>query len=94
MEPSVQAKWDKLQDFVSAESKVPVTDPTALSVKSEVSQESVTLHNRFWEATPPQIAVTVATDLSQFILKPNLSLMPFLESLQKVASSYWSSNGS
>jgi multiple sugar transport system substrate-binding protein len=94
MEPSVQAKWDKLQDFVSAESKVPVTDPTALSVKSEVSQESVTLHNRFWEATPPQIAVTVSTDLSQFILNPNLPLTPFLESLQKVASSYWSSTGS
>jgi multiple sugar transport system substrate-binding protein len=94
MEPSVQAKWDQLQDFVSAESKVPVTDPTAQSVKSEVSNEKVTLHNRFWEATPPQIAVPVATDLSQFILNPNLSLMPFLDTLQKVASSYWSSSNS
>jgi multiple sugar transport system substrate-binding protein len=94
MEPSVQAKWDQLQDFVSAESKVPVTDPTALSVRSEINNEKVTLHNRFWEATPPQIAVPVATDLSQFILNPDLSLMPFLNSLQKIASSYWSSNKS
>jgi multiple sugar transport system substrate-binding protein len=94
MEPSVQAKWDQLQNFVSAESSVAVTDPTALSVKSEVSNEKVTLHNRFWEATPPQIAVPVATDLSQFILNPNLPLMPFLGTLQKVASSYWSSNNS
>lgn len=94
MKPSVQAKWDQLQDFVSAESKVPVTDPTARSVSSEVSSEKVALHNRFWEATPPQIAVPVATDLSQFILNPDLPLMPFLNTLQKVASSYWSSNNS
>jgi multiple sugar transport system substrate-binding protein len=94
MQPSVQAKWDNLQSFVSAESKVPVTDPTALSVKSEMSQQSVTLHNRYWEATPSQIAVTVSTDLSKFILNPDLPLTPFLQSLQQVASAYWSSNGS
>ncbi|MHB1846544.1 MAG: ABC transporter substrate-binding protein, partial [Deltaproteobacteria bacterium] len=57
MEPAIQGKWDKLQHFVSAESKVPMTDPTAKAVASEIKTEKVTLHNRYWEATPPQIAV-------------------------------------
>jgi multiple sugar transport system substrate-binding protein len=90
MEPSVQSQWDKLQDFVSAESAVPTKDPTALAVAAEIKTEHVTLSNRYWEATPPQIAVPVASDLSKFILNPNLSLMPFLKSLQSVATSYWS----
>jgi multiple sugar transport system substrate-binding protein len=90
MEPSVQASWDKLQSFVSAESSVQTTDPTALSVAKEVKTENVHLSNRYWEATPPQIAVPVASDLSKFILNPNLSLTPFLQTLQHLATSYWS----
>jgi multiple sugar transport system substrate-binding protein len=90
MEPSVQVKWDKLQSFVSAESSVKTTDPTALSVAKEIQTENVHLSNRYWEATPPQIAVPVASDLSKFILNPNLSLMPFLQTLQHLATSYWS----
>ena len=57
MEPSVQAKWDQLQAFTSPESAVKVTDPTAIAVASEIKAEHVTLNNRYWEATPPQIAV-------------------------------------
>jgi multiple sugar transport system substrate-binding protein len=90
MEPSVQAQWDKLQSFVSAESAVPTSDPTAISVANEIKAEKVHLTNRYWEATPPQIAVPVSSDLSKFILNPNLSLTPFLKTLQSVATSYWS----
>ncbi len=64
--------------------------PTAISVNNEIAAEQVHLWNRYWEATPPQIAVPVASDLSKFILNPNLSLMPFLTTLQDVATSYWS----
>ena len=90
MEPSVQAKWDKLQDFVSAESSVRSTDPTAVFEAAQIKNEKINLSNRYWEATPPQIAVPVASALSKFILNPNLSLMPFLKSLQQIAQSYWS----
>lgn len=90
MEPSVQQAWDKLQDFTSAESVVKSTDPTAVYVANEIKTEDVHLNNRYWEATPPQIAVPVSSDLSKFILNPNLSLMPFLETLQKTAQAYWS----
>jgi multiple sugar transport system substrate-binding protein len=89
MEPSVQAQWDKLESFVSAESAVKTTDPTAVYVANEIKQQKVSLLNRYWEATPPDIAVPVSSDLSKFILNPTLPLMPFLQSLQKVASSYW-----
>lgn len=89
MEPSVQAKWDKLESFVSAESKVGTTDPSAIEVSNEIKAENVHLSNRYWEATPPQIAVPVASDLSKFILNPNLPLMPFLKTLQQTAESYW-----
>lgn len=91
MKPSVQASWDKLEDFVSAESSVKTTDPTAIAVADELKSEKVHLTNRYWEATPPQIAVPVASDLSKFILNPNLPLMPFLKTLQQVAESYWKS---
>ncbi len=91
MKPSVQAQWDKYESFVSAESAVKTTDPTALNVASEIKSNKVHLNNRYWEATPPQIAVPVSLDLSKFILNPNLPLMPFLQTLQHVASSYWSS---
>jgi multiple sugar transport system substrate-binding protein len=90
MEPSVQQTWDKVMDFTSAESVVKSTDPTAVYVANEIKAESVHLNNRYWEATPPQIAVPVSSDLSKFILNPNLSLMPFLQTLQKTAQAYWS----
>jgi hypothetical protein len=83
-------KWDGLESFVSAESAVKTTDTTAISVNNEIAAEHVHLWNRYWEATPPQIAVPVASDLSKFILNPNLPLMPFLTTLQDVATSYWS----
>lgn len=89
MKPSVQTKWDKIQNFVSAESKVPVTDPTAKEVAKEIAHYKVTLHNRYWEATPPQIAVPVSLELSKFILNPKTPLMPLLQSLQQTAASYW-----
>jgi ABC-type glycerol-3-phosphate transport system substrate-binding protein len=90
MEPSVQVKWDTLESFVSAETSVKTTDVTAIDVNNEIAAEHVHLWNRYWEATPPQIAVPVASDLSKFILNPNLPLMPFLATLQDVATSYWS----
>jgi ABC-type glycerol-3-phosphate transport system substrate-binding protein len=90
MTPAVQAKWDQLQSFTSPESAVKTTDPTAIAVANQIKTEHVTLVNRYWEATPPQIAVPVSSDLSKFILNPNLSLMPFLQTLQQVATSYWS----
>jgi len=90
MEPAVQAKWDKLQDFVSAESSVVSADPTAVFEAAQIKNEKINLSNRYWEATPPQIAVPVASALSKFILNPSLSLMPFLKSLQQIAQSYWS----
>lgn len=90
MEPSVQKSWDKVMDFTSAETAVPTGDPTALAVRSQIKTNHVHLLNRYWEATPPQIAVPVSTQLSKFILNPNLSLQPFLQSLQHIAASYWS----
>ena len=90
MEPAVQAKWDKLTDFVSAESSVVSADPTAVFEAKEIKTENINLSNRYWEATPPQIAVPVASELSKFIFNPNLSLMPFLKSLQQIAQAYWS----
>ncbi len=89
MEPSVQKSWDKIMDFTSAEASVPTSDPTALAVASEIKSQHVHLLNRYWEATPPEIAVPVSTQLSKFILNPNLTLKPFLQSLQHIAASYW-----
>lgn len=92
MEPKVQKAWAKLQPgFVSADTSVPSTDPTMKSVLAEIQKEHVHLSNRYWEATPPNIAVPVSSDLSQFILNPTLPLKPFLQKLQDVASSYWKS---
>jgi ABC-type glycerol-3-phosphate transport system substrate-binding protein len=91
MKPAVQVVWDKLMAFTSAESSVKTTDPTAIAVRTEIKTNKVHLLNRYWEATPPQIAVPVSTQLSKFILNPTLSLKPFLQSLQHIAASYWSS---
>jgi len=90
MEPSVQVKWDGLESFVSAENSVKTTDPTAISVANQIIADHVHMSNRYWEATPPEIAVPVASDLSKFILNPDLPLMPFLTTLQDLATSYWS----
>jgi len=72
MEPSVQVKWDGLESFVSAENSVKTTDPTAISVANQIIADHVHMSNRYWEATPPEIAVPVASDLSKFILNPDL----------------------
>ena len=91
MKPSVQESWDKVMSFTSAETSVQTTDPTAIAVRNEIKANKVHLLNRYWEATPPEIAVPVSTQLSKFILNPTLSLKPFLQSLQHIAASYWSS---
>ncbi len=89
MKPDVQQQWVNTTSFVSGDSVVPANLSINTALNKQVSAQNVVLHNRYWEATPSQIAVPAAADLIQFILHPN-SYMQVLQNCQTLAQQYWS----
>ncbi len=91
MRPDVQQQWVNATSFVSADSSVPANNSINTQINQLVATQKVPLHNRYWEATPSQIAVPAAADLVQFILHPD-SYEQVLQNCQILAQQYWSAN--
>lgn len=91
MQADVQKEWVNQTSFVSAETSVPANNDLNVRINQQITSEKITLHNRFWEATPSDIATQVSADLVQFILHPD-TYMQVLEKCQGVAQQYWASN--
>lgn len=92
MEPSIQAKWVKLTSFISPESGVPQANVVNDSLIKTVNKEHVDLLNRFWEATPPQIAVAASNELDKEMVYPS-QYMSILSDIQtQIAEPYWKAN--
>lgn len=91
MKPDVQQKWVEATSFISADSSVPANNDVNTAISKQVTPDQVTLHNRFWEATPSQIAVPAAAALVQVVLHPE-TYMQVLQNCQSTAQQYWSSH--
>ncbi len=91
MRPDVQQKWVEATNFVSADASVPANNDINVQVNKEVTSNNITLHNRYWEATPPQIAVPAASAFIQFVLHPD-TYMQVLQNCDSLAQQYWSTH--
>jgi multiple sugar transport system substrate-binding protein len=91
MRPDVQQKWVAATSFVSADSSVPANNAINVQINKDVASNHITLHNRYWEATPPQIAVPAAAALIQFVLHPD-TYMQVLQNCDSLAQQYWSTH--
>ncbi len=91
MKPDVQKQWVNETSFVSAVSSVPSNNNLNTHINQQITSQKITLHNRYWEATPSDIATQVSADLVQFILHPD-SYMQVLQKCQTVAQQYWSAH--
>ena len=91
MRPDVQQKWVDATSFVSADSSVPANNDVNVQINKQVAGGSIVLHNRYWEATPSQIAVPAAATLVQFVLHPD-SYMQVLQNCDTLANQYWSTH--
>jgi multiple sugar transport system substrate-binding protein len=91
LQPKVQKRWDDITNFSPVESSIPQTNSVNQDIVNQMSQDQVTLHNRYWEATPPQIAVPASADLVKMSLDPS-SYMQILQKIQTTAARYWSSH--
>ena len=91
MKPDVQKQWVNATSFVSADSSVPANNDVNTQVSQQVTSQKMALHNRYWEATPADIATEVSADLIQFILQPD-TYMQVLQKCQTAAQQYWSTN--
>lgn len=91
MKPAVQVQWDKAQGLTSAESVVPQTIVVNTQISDFIKKHHVQALNRYWEATPPQIAIYGSGELIKEELQPN-AYMSILQAIQNVAAQYWKSN--
>jgi multiple sugar transport system substrate-binding protein len=91
MQPDVQKQWVNMTSFVSAETTVPANNDLNTRINQQITSRRITLHNRFWEATPSDIATQASADLVQFILHPD-SYMQVLQNCNTVAQQYWSTH--
>lgn len=89
MEPAIQTKWSRLTNFVSPESSVPASNKVNTALATSVAKGKITLLNRYWESTPPQIAVAASSELNKEMIDPQ-SYMAVLRDIQsRIAGPYW-----
>jgi len=89
MEPTVQKKWASITNFISPESKVPGSNSVNGDLVNTVKSEHVDLLNRYWEATPPKIAVAAADEFNKEMVDPG-QYMAILQDIQNnIAAPYW-----
>ena len=90
MRPGIQQEWDNLQGFPPLEKAIKSENSVNLALAREVAN-GYKLHNRYWEATPPQISQYGSTQFIRFVLNPS-QYMQVLRNIQSYASQYWKSH--
>lgn len=90
LSPQAQSKWAGSRDDVSANPKAPINDPTLADVAKAAGSGQYTLINRYFEAAPPPVLTAALDAFGAFMVHPS-SYMSQLQTIQKAADSYWSS---
>lgn len=85
-----QQMWDNLQGFAPMVRGV-TSNPTNTRVNSQITSSHATLIQRYWEATPPDIAQFAVQQLDKFMLHPE-TYMEDLKAIEQFADRYWKQN--
>ncbi|GAA0949567.1 ABC transporter substrate-binding protein [Nonomuraea longicatena] len=88
---SAQEKWASSRGDVSANPKVTVADKALDTITKDAGSGKYRLVNRYFEATPPPILTAALDGFGKFVTEPG-SYKEVLETIQKAADEYWSTN--
>lgn len=91
MSADAQQKWVDAQDFPPINSDVHAKSALIGDLVTQIQQGNYNQINRFWEATPPEIAEAAVDELSNFMLHPDTADQ-VMSNLQALAEKYWSSH--
>ncbi|MGH7920088.1 MAG: ABC transporter substrate-binding protein [Candidatus Dormibacteraceae bacterium] len=83
-----QQAWNKATGFTSARTDVPSSSSVDVDLAQTVKQGDYQLLNRYWEATPNQIANDACNEFDKFMLHPQ-GASAILSAIQTQAASIW-----
>lgn len=92
MSKAGQQEWNRITGFTSARTDVPSTSSVDIALEATVKSGGYKLLNRYWEATPNQIANAACNEFDKFMLNPS-DPAAILAAIQPQAAQVWSQNG-
>lgn len=90
MSAEAQQAWADIMGFTPPHADVTPQSDVTTEIVNEVNSRGYRLVQRYWEATPPEIAEAAVDEFNRFILNPS-QLETVLNNLQRIADQYWSS---
>ena len=91
MSAEASQAWTDQMGFVPHNNLATLPDGRVTGdIAALIASEGYRQINRYWEATPPEIGENAVDEISKFVLDPE-SYLSVMESLQRLAESYWSS---
>jgi ABC-type glycerol-3-phosphate transport system substrate-binding protein len=91
MSAPAQQAWVDAQDFPPINKDVKAKSPLIAAVTKEITDGKYNQINRFWEATPPDIAEAAVDELGNFMVHPDQADQ-VMQNLQAIADKYWSTH--
>ena len=91
MSAAAQQAWVDAQDFPPVNKDVKAKSALIAGVAKEIIDGKYTQINRFWEATPPEIAEAAVDELGNFMVHPDQADQ-VMKNLQALADKYWSAH--
>jgi len=91
MSAGAQQAWVDAQDFPPINKDVKAKSELIAGVTKEIVDNKYNQINRFWEATPPEIAEAAVDELGNFMVHPDQADQ-VMQNLQALADKYWSAH--
>jgi ABC-type glycerol-3-phosphate transport system substrate-binding protein len=91
MSADAQQAWVDAQDFPPINSDVKAKSPLISELATTINSGGYDQINRFWEATPPDIAEAAVDEIGNFMLHPDTAAQ-VQQNLQALADKYWASH--
>ncbi len=91
MSAPAQQVWVDDMNFPPINKDTSSKNPLVSGIVEEVNQGDYEQINRFWEATPPDIAEAAVDELARFMLQ-QAPADEVMKNLQTIADQYWSNN--
>lgn len=89
MSAAAQQVWIDAQTFPPINSETSSSSDLISGLVDEINTGDYQQINRFWEATPPEIAEAAVDELARFMLQ-QASAEEVMQNLQSIADQYWS----
>lgn len=91
MSAPAQQAWVDAQDFPPVNKDVKAKSALIAGLAKEIIDGKYNQINRFWEATPPEIAEAAVDELGNFMVHPDQADQ-VMQNLQALADKYWSAH--